>query len=55
MMTEILSHKSFKLCCTYHPERNFIIYHKDEAIAVIKYEKEAIKVFNDIIYGNKSG
>jgi hypothetical protein len=55
MMTEILSHKSFKLCCTYHPERHFIIYYKDEAIAIIKHEKEAIKVFNDITCGSKSG
>lgn len=54
-MIELLSHKSFKLYCTYHPERHFILYHKDEAIAIIKHEKEAIKLFNDITCENKNG
>jgi hypothetical protein len=52
---EILSHKSFKLCCVYHPERHFILYHKDEAVAIIKHEKEAIKLFNELILGLKNG
>lgn len=39
----------------FYPERHFIIYKGDTAVAMTKFEKNAFKIFNELIEDEKSG
>lgn len=52
MMTEKGSYSIHRF---FYPERHFIIYKGDTAVGMTKYEKNAFKIFNELVEDEQNG
>lgn len=52
MMTEKGSYSIHRF---FYPERHFIVYKGDTAVGMTKYEKNAFKIFNELVEDEQSG
>ena len=52
MMTEKGSYSIHRF---FYPERHFIIYKGDTAVGMSKYEKNAFKIFNELVEDEQNG
>jgi hypothetical protein len=46
---------NYKIVRFFYPERHFIVYRGDTAVAMTMYEKNAFKIFNELVEDEQSG